>query len=82
MATNVVSSTISNNDVSGNRVGISILNASINFNINFTGSPLVVSHNIVNGNTSGGVVLSAGAFPNHTVTVQNNLVSGEWRKWD
>jgi hypothetical protein len=71
-AVNVVSSTISKNDVSGNGSGIVVLNAFLNL----TGPPLLVSHNIVNGNTGDGVVLSAGASPNHTVTVQNNVTSG------
>jgi hypothetical protein len=73
MVTNLTSSTISNNDLSGNGTGISILNADV------TGPPIIVSHNIVNGNTRDGVLISAGALLIPTVTVQNNVISGNGR---
>jgi parallel beta-helix repeat protein len=68
--TNLTSSTISKNDVSGNGVGISILNLDV------TGPPLIVSNNIINGNTGDGVQIFAGALLLDIVTVQNNVVSG------
>jgi parallel beta-helix repeat protein len=71
VVTNVTSSTISNNDVSGNGIGISILNSP-----EFLTGVLVVSHNIVNGNTNDGVFLSAGGFNPKTVTVHYNVISG------
>jgi hypothetical protein len=71
--TDVLSSTISKNDVSGNGVGIAIFNPSHVFQ---TAPPLVVSHNIVNGNTGNGVILTTGGLPRHTVNVQNNVISG------
>jgi hypothetical protein len=67
---NVTESTISKNDVSGNGVGISVAN------VDTFGPPLLVSHNIVNGNTSDGVLITAGALLLPTVTVQNNVISG------
>jgi hypothetical protein len=73
--TDVLSSTMSNNDVSGNGVGISIFNPSHIFGILML-PPLVVSHNIVNGNTGVGVILTTGGMPSNTVTVRNNIVSG------
>jgi len=41
--TNLTESTISKNDVSGNSVGVLILNLDV------TGPPLILSHNIING---------------------------------
>jgi hypothetical protein len=67
---NLTSSTISKNDISGNGVGISILNADV------TGSPLMVSHNVLNGNTGDGLQISAGGLLIPTVTVQYNVLSG------
>ena len=66
---NLTSSTISENDVSGNGVGISITSADV------FGPPLMVSHNILNGNTRDGVQIVAG-FSGLAVTVQNNVVNG------
>jgi hypothetical protein len=67
--TNLSSSTISKNDISGNGVGISIVSADV------LGPPLMVSHNILNGNTGSGVQIVAG-FSGLAVTVQNNVVNG------
>jgi hypothetical protein len=61
----VLSSTISENHVSGNRIGLSISNPDV------TGSPTRVSHNIVDGNTGGGLFINVGF-----ATVQNNVISG------
>jgi hypothetical protein len=66
---NLRSSTISENDISGNGVGISITNADA------SGPPLIVSHNILNGNTGNGVQIDAGLI-GLAVTVQNNVVNG------
>jgi len=66
---NLRSSTISENDMSGNGVGISITNQDA------SGPPLVVSHNIVNGNTGDGVQIAAGLV-GQAVTVRNNVVNG------
>jgi parallel beta-helix repeat protein len=71
LVTNLSSSTISENDVSGNGVGISIDNGGA------VGPPLVLSYNILNGNTGDGLFITASSqllFP--TVTVQNNVLSG------
>jgi hypothetical protein len=63
---NVVSSTISENDVSGNSVGLAISNAAP-----ASGSPNIVNHNICNGNANGlGLGISGPA------TVKNNVVNG------
>jgi hypothetical protein len=70
LVTNVASSTISKNDVSGNGAGISIDNEEV------TGPPIVVSDNILNGNAGDGVLITAGALLIPTVTVQNNVISG------
>jgi len=67
--TNLSYSTISENDISGNGVGIGIVSADV------LGPPLMVSHNILNGNTGNGVQIVAG-FSGLAVTVQNNVVDG------
>ena len=68
--TNLFSSTISKNDVSGNGSGISIDNEA------GVGPHIIVSRNIVNGNTGDGVNITTGQFLIPTVTVQNNVVNG------
>jgi hypothetical protein len=70
---NLDSSTISENDVSGNGIGISIDNADVCFSCP---PSLVLSHNIVNGNTGDGVNITVGQFLIPSVTVQNNVTSG------
>ena len=67
---NLTSSMISENDVSGNGLGISINNVDV------IAPPLVVSQNIVNGNTDNGVLITAGALLFDTVTIRNNVISG------
>jgi hypothetical protein len=67
---NLTSSTISENDVSGNGVGISIDNSGV------CCLKLMLSRNILNGNTGDGLLITAGALLIPTVTVQNNVISG------
>jgi hypothetical protein len=68
---NLLSSTISENDVSGNGAGISIDNSGV-----CCTPTLMLSHNIFNGNTGDGVNITAGPLLIPTVTVQHNVTSG------
>src|SRR5215831_3145728 len=73
IVTNLNASTISENDVSGNGVGISINNS----DVGIAQPNLMVSHNILNGNTGDGVNIELpGPLVFSSVTVQNNVTSG------